>query len=599
MNGDDINSRLMLDYESICTDIERILEDIGGMCADKHFVKALGAKAVQTIRDGEDAIRKRLRGEFQLVVIGDFKRGKSTLINALLGEAAVPTAVTPETVTINRLSFSDTPRIEAILKNRKRVSLSRPELAREALDELIDRLPAPIDFIDVRLNNEFLRDVTIVDTPGMGDLMKAFDEQVADYLVNADAIIYVVSARSPLSYTEQAFLSTAIMPQSFSRVFLVVNMADTLETAENLQKVKELVENRTGAISDKIYVYLLSALDEFCRKRELNRPEPPLAEMLENNFLEFETAMQNDVFLQKDIIKSTRGIALTRILIGNLISRIGLVQSSLKANVEKLEQKEDSFLDQNAILRAGIEKHKETLSVSITEMTAEAKSWMRAFLERLKEEIEGLGDEADVSDLQRYFQFYLMDHIKSAILSCTQKHQKEIGDQLLSSAKAISGEISQSAYGSIQAQISDCITDISWTNVDTAMFAGDVFLSMSGLASAVGPLMLVGQAIAGVVRQKTIAKKQADVITPFLQAFPSIVSGVLENIDAIYIQIRKNALIKLDELYQNQIEVSEEAIEHARQIVSDENGKVQDVFDFLDETLQTVQDYARRLEGYD
>lgn len=599
MNGDDINNRLTLDYEGICADIEQILEDIGGMCADQYFVKALGAKAIKTIRDGEDAIRRRLHGDFQLVVIGDFKRGKSTLINALLGETAVPTAVTPETVTINRLSFSDTPRIEAILKNRKRVSLSKPELARETLEGLIDRLPAPIDFIDVRLNNESLRDVTIVDTPGIGDLMKAFDEQVADYLVNADAIIYVVSARSPLSYTEQVFLSTAIMPQSFSRVFLVVNMADSLETVENLQKVRELVENRTGAISDKIYVYLLSALDEFCRKQELNRPEPLLAETLENNFLEFETSLQNDVFLQKDIIKSTRGIALTRILLGNLLSRIGLVQSSIRASIDKLEQKEDFFQNQDTIMRANIEKHRETLSDSITEMTAEAKNWMRVFLERLKEEIEGLGDTADVSDLQRYFQFYLMDHIKNAIQSCTQKHQKEVGDLLLDSAKAISGEISQSAFGSIQTQISDCITDISWTNVDTAMFAGDVFLSMSGLAAAVGPLMLVGQAIAGIVRQKTLAKKQTDVITPVLQAFPSIVSGVLENIDTIYVQIRKNALIKLDELYQNQVEVSEEAIDHARQIVSDENGKVQDVLEFLNETLQTVQGYTQRLEGYD
>lgn len=219
MNDDAIQSRLTLDYESICADLERILEDIGGLCGSKSFIRALGEKNVQSIRYGKDTIRRRLRGDFQLVVIGDFKRGKSTLINALLGEAAVPTAVTPETVTINRLSYSDTPRMEAILKNKKRVSLSQTELTREALDGLMGQLPAPIDFIDIRLNNQFLRDITIVDTPGMGDLMKAFDEQVADYLVNADAIIYVVSARSPLSYTEQAFLSTSIMPQSFSRVF--------------------------------------------------------------------------------------------------------------------------------------------------------------------------------------------------------------------------------------------------------------------------------------------------------------------------------------------------------------------------------------------
>ena len=599
IKSDGINSRLTLDYESTCADIERILDDIGRMCTDKYFIKALGEKTVGNIRAGEEVIGKRLHGAFQLVVIGDFKRGKSTLINALLGEAVVPTAVTPETVTINRLSFSDTPRIEAILKNRKRVSLSQPELTREVLDELIGQLPAPIESIDIRLNHEYLRDITIVDTPGMGDLMKAFNEQVADYLVNADAIIYVVSARSPLSYMEQAFLSTSIMPQSFSRVFLAVNMADTLETEENLHKIKELVENRAGAVSEKIYVYLLSALDEFCRKRELNRPEPGLAEALENNFLEFESALQNDVILQKDIIKSTRGIALTRLLLRDITFRISLVKNTLNDNIEKLEQRESVYQEQDTALRASIEKHKETLSTNIHEMTIEAKVWMRAFLERLKEEIGQIGSTADVGDLQRYFQFYLMDHIKSAVLACTQRHQKEIDDLLLDSAKAISGEISQNAFGNIQSRISDCIADISWTNIDTAMFAGDVILSMSGLTAAVGPLILIGQAIAGAARQKTMAKKQADVIAPVLQAFPSVVSGVLENIDTIYAQIAKNAMIKLDEIYQNQIEVSEEAMKHAQRIASDESIKVQDVLEFLDETMQTVHGYMECLKEYE
>ena len=225
----------------------------------------------------------------------------------------------------------------------------------------------------------------------------------------------------------------------------------------------------------------MSALDEYCRKQGKNRPEPGLTNILENNFLEFETAIQNDIILQKDIIKSTRGIVLTRNLLGEVASRIGLIQNSLKANAERLGKNEDSFKEQDSVLRADIEKHKEILSVDIATMAAEAKDWMHVFLERIQKEIESIGAAADISDLQRYFQFYLMDHIKSAILACTQAHQKEIGDLLLENAKSISMEISQSTYGSIQTQISDCITDISWTSVDSAMFAGNIFLSLSGL----------------------------------------------------------------------------------------------------------------------
>ena len=598
MNGDAIQDRLTLDYECICAELEQILEDVGRLCGDKYFTKALGEKNIRAIRERREIIRRRLRGDFQLVVVGDFKRGKSTLINALLGSAAVPTAVTPETVTINKLSYGETPRIEAVLKNRKRISLSQSELTRGALDELMSRLPAPIDFIDIRLDHERLRNITVVDTPGMGDLMKAFDEQVADYLVNADAIIYVVSARSPLSYTEQAFLSTTVMPQSFSRVFLAVNMADTLETAENLKKIERLTKERAEAISDKIYVYLLSALDEYCRKLDLKRPEPPMAGVLEANFLAFETAIQDDVLLQKDIIKSMRGITLTRGLLDEIVSRIGLIQNTLKANTEKLERNEDLFKEQDAALRAGIERHRESISSAAADMAAEAKGWMRDFLARMKAEMEQMASTADVSDLQRYFQFYLMDQIKNAILACTQKHQKEMGDLLLSSAKSLSGELSQSAYGNIQTQIADCIADISWTSVDTAMFAGDVFLTMSGLSGALGPLVVVGQAVAGLIRQRTVAKKQRDIITPVLQAFPTVVSGIMENLDEIYAQLGRKALVKLDELYQNQIEVSREAMEHARQIAADENIKMQDLLNALDDTLQVVRGHREALEEY-
>lgn len=591
--------KILLDYESVCADIERILERVGAMRTEKYFVQAMGEKAVGKIRDGEDAIRKRLYGPFQLVVIGDFKRGKSTLINALLGEAAVPTAVTPETVTINRLLFSETPGAEAVLKNRKRVSLSRDELTRDALEELVRQLPAPIASIDIKLANDLLRDITIVDTPGTGDLMKAFDEQIADYLVNADAVIDVVSSRAPLSDSEQAFLSSAVIPQSFSRIFLVVNMADTLETEENLQKVKKLVEDRAGTISDKLYVQVLSALDEFCRKKGLQSPEPRLSETLERNFLEFETALRDDVLLQKDVIKSMRGIALVRFLLSDISSRVRLVQNSLKLNVERLEQTEASFQEQDAELRASIEKYKSSLSASVDDLAREAKDWMRAFLARLKNEIEGPANAAEVSDIQRYFQFYLMDLVKSAVMACAQRHRKEINDLLSNDAKSISGEVSQRVFGGTQTQIADCIADISWTNADTAMFVGDTVLSLSGLSSVVGPLYVVGQAIAGAIRQKTISKKQTNVIAPILQNYDSIAEGVITNIDTIYARLKKDALSRLDELYQNQVEVSMEAIEHAKQIASDENTKVQDVLESFGEALKVIESCMECLKDYD
>jgi predicted GTPase len=235
-----IDDRIILDFDSLSEDVEHLLSDINSMRSEKMFRKSLGADFTQKLKDYNTSVKKRLYGTFNIVIIGDFKRGKSTLINAIIGEDIAPTAVTPETVTINKLSFSETPGAEAVLKNGKKVSLSYNELNRKAIEQIAEKLPTEIDYIDIKANAEILRNISVVDTPGVGDLLKAFDQKVADYLVNADALLYVISARSPLSITEQAFLSSAILPQSFSRIFAVVNMADTLETIENINKIAGL-----------------------------------------------------------------------------------------------------------------------------------------------------------------------------------------------------------------------------------------------------------------------------------------------------------------------------------------------------------------------
>ncbi len=590
------NNRIILNYDSVDQDIEYILDEIRQIRSEKYFVEVLGQTTLQKIKDYDISIKKRLHDKFNIVVIGDFKRGKSTLINAMLGDNIVPAAVTPETVTINKISYSETPKTEAVLKNGKRATLAQTELKREVIESLMQKLPAQIDYIDIKQDIETLKDISIIDTPGVGDLLNKFDNQVAEYLVNADALIYVVSAKAPMSFSEQSFLSTSVMPQSFSRIFIVVNMADCLETEDNIKKIKDFTLDKAKNISPNIYVYTLSALDELCRKKNLKRPEPELSECLEQNFYEFENAIQNDIILQKDIIKSTRGIALTRILLNDIIARIQLLKNSLKDNVDKLLASEDEFSNQNSELMKKIKKHELALTNDIFQMKAEAKSWISEFIVKLKQEIQSLKAVASVSDLERHFQFYLMDLIKQAFLACIEHHQKEISDRLAVSSKTFANEISQTTFGNINTQISDCITDISWTNIDSAMFISGSFL---GLSDAIGPLYLIGQAVAGAIRQQVVNKKQSDYLSPILQEFDMITSDILNKVDEIYDNISQKAVEKLNELYQNQIEISLDAIKQAKEIASREDLKTDEVISYLDTTQANVLSLRDLLVKYE
>jgi len=594
-----INDRLVIDYNSVSADVENILGEINALRSNKLFAAALGETSSQKIKDNCTAVKKCLSGAFNIVIAGDFKRGKSTLINALIGENIVPADVTPETVTINKISYSDsqTPKVEAILKNGKRMTLSQNELKRETLTAAAEKLPsgiAGIDYIDIGVKAEILKEISIVDTPGMGDLFKAFDQKVIDFLASADALIYVTSAKYPLSLTERTFLSAAVMPQGFARVLVVVNMADQLETTGEIDSIAKLTKERTSEISPDISVYTLSALDELCRKKKTARPKKELEGLLEANYLEFETSISDDIVMQKDIIKSTRAISLTRIMLDDIANRIKLVKSSLSANAEQLTSKEEEIKNENSALMKKIEEKKADLSMDINEMKREAKGWMTDFMTRLKDEIGAAEKTAEITDLEKHFQFYMSDKIKEAVITCVERHSIDISDRIAEITKGLSKEIAEKTVGNFDTKIAESISGIGWTNMDSAMFWGE-FL---GAANFLGPVYIIGQAISGFLRQSRVSRRQADFLAPILNEFESIENEVIKNTDAIYEKLKNSSVDKLHETFQNQIEMSLDAINRAKQIALDESVKSEEAVEYLDSVLAGIGKNKEELEKY-
>ena len=193
------------------------------------------------------AARERLVGDrLNLVVLGEFKRGKSTLVNALLEREVLPTGVLPLTsvVTIiaagerERLlvSFSDGDQQESLLRdlpalvteagnpeNRMGVDVVRVELASELLDAGID----------------------LVDTPGVGSIHEHNTSAARDFLAQVDAAVFVLDAGQPFTAAERDLVRevTGRVP----RVLLVVNKIDQL-TGEDRRTTLEFVERSASEL---------------------------------------------------------------------------------------------------------------------------------------------------------------------------------------------------------------------------------------------------------------------------------------------------------------------------------------------------------------
>src|SRR6476469_1593487 len=176
--------------------------------------------------------REQLAGLFLLVVAGEFNSGKSSFINALLGERVLPEGVTPTTDRINRLRYG------------AEVS----EQLRKAF--LLDRTyPA-----------EVLREINIVDTPGTNAIIRRHEELTRDFIPRADLVLFVTSADRPFTESERCFLEQ--IREWGKKIVFVVNKIDILTSPEERSQVIEFVrQHATALLGEAPRLFAVSARD--------------------------------------------------------------------------------------------------------------------------------------------------------------------------------------------------------------------------------------------------------------------------------------------------------------------------------------------------
>jgi small GTP-binding protein len=162
--------------------------------------------------------REQLAGLFLLVVAGEFNSGKSSFINALLGERVLPEGVTPTTDRIN------------ILRHGSQVT----EQLREAY--VLERThPADV-----------LREINIVDTPGTNAIIRRHEELTRDFVPRSDLVLFVTSADRPFTESERSFLEQ--IRQWGKKIVFIVNKIDILSSPEEREEVTRYVGEHAGGL---------------------------------------------------------------------------------------------------------------------------------------------------------------------------------------------------------------------------------------------------------------------------------------------------------------------------------------------------------------
>jgi GTP-binding protein EngB required for normal cell division len=202
------------------------------------------SKSQAKLLDQLERLRERLATErFQLAVLGQFKRGKSTLLNALLRDPVLPTGVVPVTAIPTFIQRAKSPRLR-VTYSAGRVEendLAGGEELRARLRKLVTEEGNPRNVLEVARVDVFLpsrlldRGVVLIDTPGVGSTHRHNSATADAVLPECDATLFVVSLDPPITQVEIEYLAR-IRP-TVAHLTIVVNKIDTLEPEERMAAV--------------------------------------------------------------------------------------------------------------------------------------------------------------------------------------------------------------------------------------------------------------------------------------------------------------------------------------------------------------------------
>jgi small GTP-binding protein len=176
----------------------------------------------------QDLFARLAEDRFNLVMVGRFSRGKTSLMNAILGTDRLPTGIAPLTSVITTVTYGSEEKVVLKYDNR----ILDKEIPIEALPQYITQRGNPgndqrIRVAEIQLPAEFLRrGFYLVDTPGLGSVIAENTRTTEAFMPEADALLLVTSFESPLSQEEFQFLKIA--RSSRQRIFVVINKHDTV-----------------------------------------------------------------------------------------------------------------------------------------------------------------------------------------------------------------------------------------------------------------------------------------------------------------------------------------------------------------------------------
>ncbi|MFK0733027.1 MAG: dynamin family protein [Gloeotrichia echinulata HAB0833] len=297
---------------------------------------------------GEDEIdnnlaeaKKRFTAEKLFVVVcGEFKQGKSNLLNAFLNETELfPVDVDITTNLVTTITYGKVEKITVVLEDEttgEKVAkqISRKEISNYVTEQRNQKNAKKAQMLIIEAPNPQLKEgLVLVDTPGVGGLNVEHTALTYAFIPNADAVLFVSDALAPLSQKELDFVTERITPHCENLIFVVTkidavrNYQDIVES--NRQKLAQLLKVYPKAITI-IPVSSKNKLDYLQSQDE--------EDLKDSNF----TSLENKLW---QFISQQRGRILLLNALGQITKAISRIQVPLEAELSACQRENQQELN--------------------------------------------------------------------------------------------------------------------------------------------------------------------------------------------------------------------------------------------------------------
>lgn len=278
---------------------------------------------------------------FKVLVIGEFKRGKSTFINAMLGDEILPAYAKPCTAVINEVKWGEPRR--ALLHHAKTAGTEALEPRQVPVEQLEEYVVIQDDVSELH-GNPYEKvelfwplplcknGVEIIDSPGLNE-HDIRQKVTMEYLSNVDAILFVLSCEALASKSELDVIDNILKPTGHEDIFFVCNRFNLIRKKER-EDVKQYgisrLASRTNRGAER--VFFISALDGL-----EGRMEGDNEQVASSGMIEVEQELEKFLANERGRVKLLRPAREMQTAIYAARRAIPDRMSMLKGNLETLE----------------------------------------------------------------------------------------------------------------------------------------------------------------------------------------------------------------------------------------------------------------------